>query len=165
MAGGRVVRALKTLALALAVAVGVAGLAWLFRSDPIMMVSGKTLSGEEFGYPEDWGFSENQYTIAVETRPEDPHSVTTLCFLHAGELYVPAQSGSSKRWTQYVLDDPRVRLKIDDKIYRARAERVLPLDLADFRDSIEGKYPAMAGRSPDELPPDIWLFRIGPRDG
>jgi len=165
MAGGKIAWAFKALGLTLAVAAVAAGLAWLFRSDPIMMVSGRTLSGEEFPYPEDWGLSETQLTIAVETRPEDPHSVTTLCFLHAGELYVPAQSGSSKQWTQYVLINPRVRLKIDDKIYRAQAERVLPLDLSQFLDSIEGKYPAMANRSPDELPPDIWLFRIGPRDG
>ena len=158
-------RTLKALGVLLAIAVLGAGLAWLFRSDPILMISGRTLSGEEFAYPADWGFSESQPTIAVETRPEDPHSVTTLCFLHAGELYVPAQGGSGKRWTQYVLDDPRVRLKIDGKIFPARAERVLSSDIGSFLESIQAKYPALTERSPEALPPDIWLFRIGPRDG
>ena len=164
MAGRRVVQAFKAVGLALALAVLLAALAWLFRSDPIMMISGRTLVGEEFPYPDDWGFTDSQNTIAVETRPEDPHSVTTICFVHGGELYVPAQSGSSKRWPSYVVEDPRVRLKIDGRIYRARAVRVLPVELTLYRDSIARKYSAMANRSPDEFPPDVWLFRIAPRE-
>ena len=64
-------------------------------------ISGRTLSGEEFPYPENWDFTNDHFTIAVETRPEDPHSVTTVCFVHEGALYVPAQSGSSKRWPAF----------------------------------------------------------------
>ncbi len=158
-----VLRTFKTLGLVLTLAVLGAGLAWVFRSDPILMVSGRTLSGEESPYPKGWGFSQSHDTIAVETRPEDPHSVTTLCFLHEGDLYVPAQSGSSKRWTHYVLKDPRVRLKVGGEIYRATAMRVLPLDLGQFRESIGRKYPVLGNRSPDEMPEDVWLFRIGPR--
>ena len=158
-------RVLKALGIAALVLVVVAGVAWLFRSDPIMMISGRTLSGEEIPYPENWDFTNDHFTIAVETRPEDPHSVTTVCFVHEGALYVPAQSGSSKRWPAYVLADPRVRIKVDGKIYPAKAERVLPLDLLDYRESLVAKFPMMADRKPEDLPPDIWLFRIGPRDG
>ena len=101
----------------------------------------------------------------METRIDDPHSVTTLAFVHAGQLHIPAQSGSSKRWTQNVLDDPRIRIKADGKIFRGRAERVLPLDILDYRESLARKYPKMGARPPEELPPDIWLFRILPPRG
>ncbi len=137
--------------------------AWFLRSDPIMMISGKQLSGEEFPYPATWDFTSSQNTIAIETRPDDPHSVTTLAFIHEGRLHIPAQSGSDKTWTQYVLDDPRVRIKAGGKIFPAQAERVLPFDILDYRDSIGQKYPRMAARPPEQLPPDVWLFRIVPR--
>ncbi len=140
----------------------VLSLAYLFRSDPIMMISGKGLSGEEFPYPDDWRFSDSDLTVAVETRIDDPHSVTTLAFVHEGQLHIPAQSGSSKRWPQYVLADPRIRIKTAGKIFRARAERVEPLDIRDYRDSLALKYSEMADRAPEDLPPDIWLFRILP---
>jgi hypothetical protein len=152
----------KKVAVAVAVLVLIAGAVWLLRSDPVFMISGKELTGELASYPRDWKFSDDYPTIAIETRPHDPHSVTTLCFVHEGDLYVPAQDGSSKEWTQYATAEPRVRIKIGEKIYPAKAERVLPLDLALYQDSIEAKYPEFADRSPEELPVDIWLFRIRP---
>ena len=51
----------------------------------------------------------------------------------------------------------------EGKIYSARAERVLPLALEDYRESLVKKFPAMADRKVEDLPPDVWLFRIGPR--
>jgi len=47
-----------------------------------------------------------------------------VCFVHDGKLYVPAQSGSTKSWTHYAVADPRVRVKIGDRIYPGIATRV-----------------------------------------
>lgn len=153
---------IKKIAAGLVVLGLIAGVAWLFRGDPFHMIAGKELQGKSFPYPSDWSFSNDYETIAVETRPNDPHSVTTLCFVHEGDLYVPAQKGSDKQWTQFVLDDPSVRLKIGEQIFHTKAERVMPFNLAVFRDSIAAKYPELGSRSPDEMPSDIWLFRIRP---
>jgi hypothetical protein len=141
------------------------GLGWLSRGDPVLMISGKQLEGEASPYPASWDFSDDYSTIAIETNPGDPHSVTTLCFVHEGTLYVPAQGGSDKQWTQFVLENPRVRLKIGDRIFHAKAERVMPLDILEFKDSLGSKYPQMKDRSPDEVPADLWLFRIRPLIG
>jgi hypothetical protein len=157
------VKVLRILAgVLLALAIG-AGLAYSQRTDPIGPVAGRALSGAEAAYPPDWGFSDAHMTIAVEARPEDPHSVTTLCFLHEGALYVPAMNGSEKEWTQMVVADGRVRLKIGDRVYPALAERVPDADFAAFLPSAAGKYSSLA--EADEPPPDVWLFRIGPREG
>ena len=134
------------------------------RTDPIGPLAGTRLSGEEAPYPDDWGFSDEDFTIAVETRPDDPHSVTTICFVHEGVLHVPAQGGSTKDWPSHVLADPRVRLKIGDRVYAARATRVEPDDPAPYFASAASKYEAMADRAPDDLPEDLWLFRIDPRE-
>ena len=139
-------------------------LGWLMRSDPIGPVAGRAVSGDEAAYPADWDFSEEHFTIAVETRPDDPHSVTTVAFVHEGQLHVPAMNGSKKDWTQYVLADPRVRLKVGDLVYPARLVRVDLADPEPYFDSAARKYAQMAeARESGEVPEDIWLFRVEPR--
>ena len=140
-----------------------AGIAWLLRSDPMGPISGLRLSGDEVAYPADWGFSDDHFTIAVESRPDDPHSVTTICFVHEGSLYVPAQDGSDKKWTHYVVADPRVRLKLGESVYPARAVRVVDAAPESFLASAVKKYTEMADRLSGDLPDDIWIFRIEPR--
>ena len=156
----KVLKVLGGLVLALVVA---GSFAWLLRSDPIGPVAGRGLSGSEAPYPADWGFTDAHTTIFLESRPEAPHSVTTICFVHEGELYVPAQGGSGKRWTGYVEDDPRVRIKVGDTVYPALALRVPDPDPDTFVASAAKKYEQMA--DPDrEVPEDIWLFHIAPRE-
>ena len=100
------------------------GLAYIFRTDPIMMISGKRLSGEELVYPENWLFTNEYQTIKVETNPENPHSVTTLCFVREGKLIIPAQEGHTKQWPQYALEDNRARIKVGEHIYPVRLSLV-----------------------------------------
>jgi hypothetical protein len=141
-----------------------AGIAWMLRTDPVGPISGRRLSGDEVSYPADWSFTDDHFTIAVESRPNDPHSVTTICFVHDGDLYVPAQGGDGKRWTHYVEDDPRVRLKVGRDVYRARAVRVTDAAPEKFTASAARKYSQIAERE-GPPPDDIWLFRIEPPEG
>lgn len=156
---------LKLLGGALAVLILMAAVLYPLRRDPIAMLAGKELSGSEFGYPASWSFSDAHEFCAVEVRPEDPHSVTTICFVHEGVLHVPAQNGSEKEWTAMALDDPRVRVKIGDRIFPGRAVRVVVDDPAPVFESAARKYARLAGDGPIEPPPDVWLFRIDPREG
>lgn len=151
------------LGLFLVLVILVLGTAFLFRTDPIAIIPGKRLSGEEKNYPVDWAFSNEHMTIAVESRPDDPHSVTTLCFIHEGNLYVTAQSGSTKKWTQYVSNNPLVRIKIGEDVYPVRATRVLDIGIEDVAASVAHKYTQFADRDPDESPKDVWLFLISQR--
>ncbi|MBW2291169.1 MAG: hypothetical protein JRG89_18950 [Deltaproteobacteria bacterium] len=154
---------LKINAIVLSVLLIVAGFAWLLRTNPIGPISGRALTGVETPYPDDWGFTDEYFTIALEVRPAAPHSVTTVCFVHEGDLYVPAQSGSTKEWTQLVLDDPRARIKVGERVFPVRAVRVVDADPADYLSSAGKKYDQLD--SGEEIPEDIWLFRIEPREG
>ena len=136
---------------------------YVFRTDPIFMVSGKRLSGEELPYPSDWSACNDHQTVAVETRVDDPHSVTTLCFVHDGHLVIPAMNGSEKEWPAHVVRDPRVRVKVGDRVYAARAERMTDVSLDDLVESVAAKYPQIAERDPADTPRDVWLFRISAR--
>ena len=93
---------LKWTGVVLGAVVVVAGALYLLRTDPIYMISGKRLSGDELPYPADWSMCSDHQTIAVEARVDDPHSVTTICFVHDDDLIVPAMNGSEKQWPAMV---------------------------------------------------------------
>ena len=140
------------------------GMAYAFRTDPIMMLSGKSLSGEELAYPEDWLFTNEYPTIKVETNPENPHSVTTLCFIREGTLIIPAQEGHTKKWPQYVLEDNRVRIKVGDNIYPARLSLVeKDAKIKEIGPFIAIKFPDRTPPKPSEEPKNIWLFEVSRR--
>lgn len=154
---------LKGAALVLGGLVAVLAILYLLRADPIYMIAGKRLSGAEQPYPPDWSSCDAHPTVAVETRPDAPHSVTTLCFVHQGDLFLPASEGGSKDWTAYVTEDPRVRIKIGESVYPAKAERITDLSFQEIAPSIIAKYPQLAERDPSDPLQDVWLFRITPR--
>ena len=154
---------LKWTGVVLGAVVVVAGALYLLRTDPIYMISGKGLSGDELPYPADWSMCSDHQTIAVEARVDDPHSVTTICVVHDGDLIVPAMNGSEKQWPAMVVRDPRIRVKIGDTVYPARADRLVDVSMADLLPSIAAKYPQIAERDPADAPQDVWLFRITAR--
>jgi hypothetical protein len=162
------VRILKFIGAVLGAAIILVAIAYPFRGDPIGPISGKRLSGEVvLGPVSDWAFTDEHDLIAVEVRPEDPHSVTTVCFRHEGVFYIPAQNGAEKTWTAYATEDPRVRLKIGDRIYLATATRVdQPGDVQALLDSAREKYPQLPDSGDSESAErleGIWLFRVDPR--
>ncbi len=154
-------RILRWLGVGVVALAAIGALAYATRTNPVGPVAGRQLTGEIVRAPvSDWTFTDEHMTIAVETRPAAPHSVTVVCFTHEGALYVPAQRGASKSWTHYTISDPRVRLKIGDKVYPARATRVTDPSLApDLRAAASKKYDFDAGDDDPDLE-DIWVFRI-----
>jgi len=94
-------------------------------------------------------------TVLVETRTPYfiPHSVRTMPFVRNGVLYIRShqdrmdvQFPHDKSWTANVARDPRVRIKIGDKLYEATMVLV-----ADRAQAI-----ALLGRNPEvrEAGPD-----------
>ena len=156
-------RFLKWLGVALGAVILVLALLYLLRTDPVAMLAGKRLSGVEQPYPGDWNSCNDHPTIAVETRPEAPHSVTTVCVVLNGELIIPAMEGGTKQWTANAVADPRVRVKIGDAVYPALAHRAHDIPMADFVAAARAKYPQMAGDRDGDAPQDVWLFRVAPR--
>ena len=156
---------LKWLGIGVAALAILAAVAYPFRRDPIGPLSGKELTGAVVeARVSDWSFSDEHPLIAVETRLDDPHSVTTICFTSDGALYVPARDGDSKTWTKYVLDDPRVRVKIGDSIYPARATRITDDALRDsLIEAAAEKYSQLReALESDEAPSleNVWVFHI-----
>ncbi len=137
-----------------------AAIAYAIRSNPLGPISGRALRGELVATPvDDWSFTDEHSLIAVETRPAEPHSVTTICFTHEGVLYVPASGGSAKAWPHFAVSDPNSRILVDGRIYPVRLTRVTDASLVpDLRMAVAAKYDFVSADDPPAE--DIWVFRV-----
>ncbi len=155
--GGGLVAIVVTLALVL-------GLVLLFRTEPLAIIPGGRLSGEEVTVPvTDWSFTEQYTTVALEVRSTDPYSVNTSALLHDGVLYVPSGRGGESRWAQFLLQDSNMRLRVGHKLYKVRATRVInPMLIRELYEVWGQRYPSQAGRTAEEIA-QLWFFRIDAR--
>ena len=131
---------------------------------PLGIVPGGRLDGPLAGNQSpDWSFTDSVRTIQVEVAPEDPLSVTTWVFTLDGDLYVAADFFNPfKRWPHRALADPRVRLRIDGRIYERFAVRVTdPATIARLRRAIAVKYDIADGGIASQV--EVWFFRMDPR--
>ncbi len=145
---------------------GLAVVCSLLGNQPCGPLPGDALEGQEVPGPvSDWSFSDAHSRCHLEVRPSDPHSITTTCYVHEGQLYVPARMGDAKKWTKMVLADPRGRIRIGERIYPVRIERVE--DDALRRDAaLSGwrKYnPGEASPGDFEISEDHWIFELQSR--
>ena len=161
---GRVWRVSRAVGLMAVAAILLFAAAYPFRADPIAMLSGKQLSGEEKAYPADWAFAREHMLVKVESNPDDPHSVTTTHVIVDGKLHIPAQKGHTKEWPGIVAADPRVRIKIGEDIYPAKATLVSKDAGEWLKPHLIERLRQMGQEAPEQLPPDVWLFEISPRD-
>jgi hypothetical protein len=94
---------------------------------------GLKLAGDVVREPvTDWGFADADDLVELETNAPWglAHSVTVVCASTGANLYVPSvylEGGGwpeARRWNRNVVADPRVRIRIDGKIYERRAALV-----------------------------------------
>ena len=98
----------------------------LLGYEPSDQRPGLWLTGDRVTEPvTDWSFTEDHQEIFVQTRTPYliPHSVTTYCAVYEGDLYLFSayyQGGvfpDERGWNRNVMRDPRVRLKIGDRVF------------------------------------------------
>jgi hypothetical protein len=139
---------------------------------PMGVLPGGPLAGEVAREAvADWRFTDDDITVAIETRGRwFDHSVTVLAIAAGSHLYIPSREGFRKRWVKNVLEDSRVRIGVDGRIYNGRAKRVQDTDEANrAARSMVQKYLGLEAEGVklllDPPPPgddrvDLWLFRI-----
>jgi len=142
--------------------------------DPKDRRPGLGLSGELVDEPiNDWSFSDQYPLIYLETQTWYliPHSVTTVCAGLGEKLYVPSiyyEGGEwpDKYWNSNVSSDPRVRLKMGDKIYERKAVVVEdPVEFQTALRALAAKYPFWQEvlAKPESERPDMAIVRMDPR--
>lgn len=157
---------IKKIGVGVLIALSTLLLAYLLRSDPIAMISGKKLSGEVASGAVNWEICNQHATVAIEVRPEDPYSVTTWCLVYQGQMYIPASNPTEKKWVDLVLQNPNVRIKMGDAIYLARAKKTDSLSRDTVISLVTTKYPEYAAdviQESDSNPSQAWIFHISSR--
>lgn len=121
---------------------------------------GLWLKGESVTTPvTDWSFTQSIPQIKIQTQSPFllPHSVTIWCAVYNGNLYVTSYRG--RHWVENIIRDPKVRLKIGDKVYD-RTLSVIddPAEKAAVLQSKGKKYPQW------KVPPvaTATVFRVNP---
>jgi len=136
---------------------------------PLGPIPGGKLSGEPMAGPvSDWSFLDDEHTVQLETRPDDPHSVNIWIGHHQGNPYIPTSliagvdEPSERQWVQNVANDPRVRLRVAGRLYPRKAVRVEdPAELEAVRAILIARYEVEP--SDDGQESSAWIFRLEPR--
>ena len=139
---------------------------------PMGVVPGGPLAGEvSSAAVPDWRFTDDDVTVAIETRGGwINHSVTVLAAAHDKYLYVPSREGFRKTWVKNVLEDGRVRVGVDGRIFAGVATRVLdPVEGGHVARAMLRKYLGLEAANASLLLDapatgddrvELWLFRI-----
>lgn len=124
---------------------------------PFLLLPGGELTGEATPIPTDWRFAGSSGTAQLETRPEDPYSVNIAYTVIDGALYINA-GDTETRWVQNIADDARIRLRLGEALYEARAARISdPASIEAFGEAWTAQ--SFFRRDPRELE-EVWLYRI-----
>ena len=123
----------------------------LLGYEPSDQRPGLWLAGDRVTEPvTDWAFTGNHQEIFVQSRTPYliPHSVTTYCTVYEGDLYLFSayyQGGvfpDERGWNRNVMRDPRVRLKIGDRIFDQTVSHVTDGETHEaVHASFVAKYP------------------------
>jgi len=124
---------------------------------------GLWLQGEVVAFPSNLAFVDEHMEIAIEVSAPYglPHSVTIWCARNGGDLYVAAANPEEKHWPNWADARPDVRLKIGERLFEARLDRVTdPSEIAEVQEAYAEKYELNANRDGFEL---ARYWRVLPR--
>jgi len=131
---------------------GTLGSLRLFGYEPSDQRPGLWLTGDRVTESvTDWSFTDEHPEIFVQTRTPYliPHSVTTYCAFYNGDLYLFSayyQGGEfpdQRGWNRNVMRDPRIRLKIGDRVFDQTVSHVTDAETrAAVHENAVAKYPA-----------------------
>jgi F420H(2)-dependent quinone reductase len=139
--------------------------------DPQARRAGLWLSGNAATCPTDWSFADKYPTLMVETHPWYlvAHSVTIFFVTDKGNLYLHADYPpggtypSGKTWTANVAHNPRVRIKVGNRLFACKAVLLNdPTEFSTLFENFRKKYP----RSPFSnysRRPDVHFLRVLPQ--
>ncbi len=130
---------------------------------PMGPIPGGTLEGPEAPWPEDWAFTRDIENVLLETKPEDPYSVT-LWAVYVDDSFYVAGASSESRWVDNVLQQSEIRLAIEGTLYEGRASRVIDEgELRSVGDAYTTKYEIDTGESSTFIEDGGIIFRLSSR--
>lgn len=87
-------------------------------SGPVGPIPGGELQGTPAPWPEDWSYTDEIENVLLQTRPEDPYSVTIWIVTVDDQVYIAAGDDDAK-WVQNMRANPNVILSVNGKLINA----------------------------------------------
>lgn len=140
----------------------VLGSRWIFG--PLAFFPGPKLSGPVAQEPaEGWAFVDEVAVVQIETRPDNPYSNNIWLTRIDDGIYIFGGNEETV-WVQNLAQDPRLRLRVEGRIYERRAVRTEdPEDKRRFIAALKAKYEGDFGYDPEWEKGDFILLRLDPR--
>jgi len=127
---------------------------------------GLWLKGEVSPPVADWSFSDKYPNVLVETRTwyGIAHSVTTNCVSYNGQFYLTSTYPAGVKfpgryWNQNIVRDPRVRVKIGDRLYAFKLSLVT--DEAEKDAVLQSKWKKYPDMKPAKKE-NVYVFHATP---
>ena len=167
------IRFLVKLLLVLALLIGIGLFAARFADGPLEIIAGGPFSSGELyaGAEPDWAFVRDIET--VEFQLLDPaRSRTTWITEYEGRVFIPSGYMTTwwgkiwKQWPHEVLQDGRILLRVDGKIYERKLVRHTEgAFMTPVLEQLSRKYMNNAAMPADVLSSGyLWIFEVVPRD-
>ena len=144
-----------------------------YADGPMEIISGGPFrSGELAITPDDWSFLKERDTIEFQTL-EPSTSRTTWVASHEGRLFVVSGYMNTnyakvwKQWPHYLLENDRIILRVDGKLYEQRLQRIMEgPEVVPVLNEFSRKYLGGAEvTSPAQVTNgDTWMFEVLPRE-
>lgn len=129
-------------------------------SEPFIVFAGGELSGEERTPPDDWSELHDEETFQLETRPDDPYSINIWAVGIGDDAYIGTGPGGTN-WSEHIMRDPRVRLRVEDTVYPLLAQ---PVEDVTERRRVAQAYAEKYGMDRDQnWLEDALVFRLDRR--
>ena len=129
-------------------------------NEPFILAAGGALEGPLAEAPSTWELDKDSALAQLETQPDNPYSVNFTYVQLDGRLY--AYAGDTKtNWADNIEKNPLVRVRLQNKIYPARAIRVTGREELNNFASVWSSL-SVFQRDPLQFE-EIWLYRLEAR--
>ena len=129
-------------------------------NEPFVLAAGGALEGPLAEAPSTWELDKDSALAQLETQPNDPYSINFTYVQLNGRLY--AYAGDTKtNWADNIEKNPLVRVRLQNKIYPARAIRVTGREELNNFASVWSSL-SVFQRDPLQFE-EIWLYRLEAR--
>jgi len=127
-------------------------------------------SGQLTPSPDDWSFLEGRQLMEFQTMSPNTSREVWLA-VHEGRLFVICggmqedRGLRNKRWPYYIQEDDRVILRIDDRLYEQRLQRIEEgPDILPVLDIFGRKYRGQPAQDTSEVSSGAtWMYEVLPR--
>lgn len=159
---------LLTILIVLVLAIAGALFGMRYHDGPLEILSGGPFkTGELSPVPGDWSFLVDRSTIEFQTLTP-ARSRTVWLAVHDGRLFVVSGYMTTgygaiwKQWPHYLQNDDRIILRIDDRLYEQRLQRVTSgPDIEPVLNELSRKYGDGLGLGASEVTEGhTWMYEV-----